>query len=319
MKLSYRFALALIAILLVTVVLAPVSGSTRWMRTLQDSAHGPVFGCIALLALGILRTRPRFESQAPWRQYLIALGVAALLGVASELAQIPVGRDASFADVRHDLLGALAFLAVASVFDRRLHRAAQRHVARVGIFLVAACALGVLAAPMARAVVEYQRRDASFPVIADFSHRFDRYFVSQNVTAIEAAGLPPPWSTRANESAMRVTFLAGAYPGIDFFELLPDWSAYSTLALDLTNPTSSPLVLTLLVLDADHDYELEDRYTGSVIVPASTRRVTRVALADIEAGPPQRRIDLRRIDRVVLFRDQACEAGEMYVSRVWLE
>jgi hypothetical protein len=320
MKCGHRLALALAGALLLAVVFASVPGSTRWMRTLHDSAHGPVFGCIAVLMLFILRARPRFGAMPARIQYLIALLGAASLGAASELAQMPTGRDASLVDLGHDVLGALAFLAIFSAFDSRLNREGKpRRATRAGIVLVGVSALGILAAPMGRALMEYQRRDASFPVIADFTSRYDRYFVGRRGVLIESAVMPPAWAERTHESAMRVHFLPAPYPGIDLFELSPDWRKYSALVMDLTNPTQVPLELSLLVMDAHHDYALEDRYSTALQLPPATRRRIRIPMEDIEAGPPGRSIDLANMAGIVMFRTRHSQADEMYVSRVWLE
>ena len=54
------------------------------------------------------------------RQYAIAFIVAVASGIATELAQIADGRDASWIDVRNDVLGALAFLLLFAAFDRHV-------------------------------------------------------------------------------------------------------------------------------------------------------------------------------------------------------
>lgn len=320
MKCSHRLALVLAGALLLAVIFASAPGSARWMRTLHDSAHGPVFGCIAVLGLFVLRAHPRFGAMPVRTQYLIALLAAAWLGAASELAQMPTGRDASLVDLGHDVLGALAFLAIFSVFDARLRGEGKpRRAIRAMVVLAGVCALGILAAPMAHALMEYHRRDANFPVIADFTSRYDRYFVGRNGALIEPVRMPAAWAERASESAMRVRFLPAPYPGIDFFELSPDWRHHSALVMDLTNPTPIPLELSLLVMDVHHDYALEDRYSTTLQLPAATRRRIRIALKDIEAGPPERSIDLANMAGIVMFRARHSQAAEMYVSRVWLE
>ena len=48
-------ACASIGILLVAVVFAPVPGHKVWISRLHDFAHGPIFGCVAVLLLIALR------------------------------------------------------------------------------------------------------------------------------------------------------------------------------------------------------------------------------------------------------------------------
>jgi len=321
-SIGLTIALALTGALFLAVVFVSAPGPARWVRTLHDSAHGPIFGCIAVLVLIILRIRSPSGTRgasAPWQQYLIALGVAVLLGGASELAQIPTGRDASFADLRHDVLGALGFLALFSVFDPHLRRRGELRMAgRAVIVLIGVCALVILASPMARALVEYHRRDAQFPVIADFTNRYDRYFVGQAGASIGPMQMPARWAGQPSEATMRVSFLPAPYPGIDFFELVPDWTAYSTLILDITNPTTTTLELSLLVMDAHHDYALENRFSTTLTLPPATRRRVRIQLRDIASGSGFP-IDLAAMAGIVLFRTQGSLADEMYLSGVRLE
>jgi len=318
MKWMRRVVPALIVILLAVVVFAPAPGSTRWWRTLEDSAHGPVFGCIALLLWVALRVVPRLQRVAAGREYMIALFAAVTLGGLSELAQIPTGRDASFMDWRNDILGAIAALALLWAFEPqpRVPRPWGRRGAALAVVFVT---VAILATPLALSTLEYRRRDASFPMLADFTGKYDRYFIEQKNSTVEPAQLPAPWATREGEPAMLVKFVGGDYPGIAIIETPPDWRAYASLALDLTNPTDAELPLTLRVHDAQHNQAYSDRYNTSLSIPARTRSVLRISLADVRHGPATRLLDLDRVAGVVMFRQRGSQAGQMYVSRVWLE
>lgn len=314
------YALALILILLAAVVFAPVPGDTRWLRTLHNSAHAPIFGCVALLALVVVRAHPRLEPISLRWQYLLALAAVLLLGVVTEILQIPAGRDASVEDALHDTIGALAFLGVFAVFDARVRTVPRSHMIRFAAGIVAAGSLATAAAPVTRAAIKYQQRDQRFPVIVDFSQRYDRYFILQRSAEFSPATVPNPWATAAAEPALRVRLFDGEYPGMEFIELLPDWSGYSTLAVDLTNPTPLNLQLVLRVHDATHANQPADRFGKRVELPARTRQVIRIPLREIAAGPRTRTLDLRRVAGVIVFRTQdSPPAGEMYLSKMWLE
>lgn len=309
-------ALALIGILLVTVIWAPVPGHRRWIGALHNAAHAPIFGCIAVLMWTAIRAHARLALLSPVRQYLLALISTALLGIVTELAQIPTGRDASVSDALNDMLGALAFLLVFCAFDPRLRSA--RPVRAIAI-VAAALLFAIPAAPVVRAAAKYQQRDHRFPVLAEFSHGYDRFFIMQQSSVFKPKRLPEAWASSADESAMHVRFLAGPYPGMDFIEPSPDWSGYSTLAFDVTNPTSKRLELLLRVHDAAHINQLADRFNKLVSVAPSTRVVLRIPLSEIRSGPQTRELDLRHVAGIILFRTDASQAGEMYLSKVWLE
>jgi len=320
MKRVHMIALVLIAILLAAVVFAPVPGATRWIRTLHNSAHAPIFGCVSLLLLLIARSHPRLQSLGLLAQYVLALIAALVLGVVTELLQIPVGRDASVEDALHDTIGALAFLGVFAAVDTRIRTVPQNIAIRSAAAVVGLVSLGIAATPVTRAAIKYQQRDARFPVLTDFSQRYDRYFILQQFSEFSPVTLPAPWAHAEDEAAMRVRLLDGPYPGMNFIEPVPDWSCYSTLALDLTNPTPMNLQFVLRVHDVEHNNRPDDRFGKRFELPAGTRKILRIPLQEIAAGPKTRRLDLHRIAGLIVFRtDDSPPAGELYLSRVWLE
>jgi len=156
-------------------------------------------------------------------------------------------------------------------------------------------------------------------VLADFTADYDRYFIGQGNSTVEPALLPAPWSAHERESAMLVKFLDGDYPGIAIIETPPDWRAYSSLALDLTNPTDTELRLRLRVHDVQHNQGYADRYNTSVVIEPRTRTVVRVALSDVRFGPATRLLDMAHVDGVVLIRLRGSQTEQMYFSRAWLE
>lgn len=319
MRLNFAAALALTGILLAAVVFAPVPGNTRWITTLHDTAHAPIFGCLAVLGLFLVRSRHRFRSTSIPRQYLAALALATLLGVATEAVQLATGRDASFADIGRDVLGAIAFLVLYAAFDNQIgHAANVRRVRSIGV-VSAVLLFVILGMPLARAALEYRARQQRFPVLADFSRQFDPYFFGQNRAEVELRRMPQRWATSTDEATLRVRFASEPYPGIEIAEPARDWRAHSTLALDVTNPTDAELRVILWVSDAQHDYEYADRLNRPIRIPPYTRSVVRVPLAEVENAPATRRMDLGRIATVAVFRGEPEDGTEMYLSRVWLE
>lgn len=320
MKRAYWIALLVIGILLASVVFAPVPGDTRWIRTLHNSAHAPIFGCVSLLTLFIVRGQPRFASLSLAGQYGFALAAALLLGILTELLQIPAGRDASVEDALHDVIGAFALLGIFAAFDSRVRASTHSGIVRLGAAMIGIVALIVAVAPVTRAAIKYQQRDERFPVLADFTARYDRYFILQQSAAFSPAKLPAPWASATGEGAMHVELLEGPYPGLDFIELRPDWSGYATLAVDLTNPTSLPLRLVLRVHDAAHNNQPADRFSRRFELAPRTRQTIRIPLQDVAAGPSTRELDLRNVAGMIIFRtDDSPRANELYFSRAWLE
>lgn len=308
-------ALVLACALLVIIVFAPLPATTVGLRALHDFSHAPVFGCVALLFLYAARSYPRLDALGPGRQYVIAATAAVVCGALTELAQIPVGRDSSWFDVRSDLLGATAFLALFCVVDRRVRRRGLGVVAMIfGIGLLIFHSL-----PAAYAAFAYERRAAAFPVLGDFTRRIDLFFVEPQHAGIEPMAMPTQWAQTAGEGALQVRFGSREFPGLNFYEPAPDWRGYRTLALDVTNPTHVPLTLTLRVHDARHSYEFTDRFNRSFDLAPQTRQVLRIPIAAIESAPRTRSMDMQHIAGVMLFRTGGTAAPQMYMSKLWLE
>jgi hypothetical protein len=309
MGLKFAGALALAGILLAVVVFAPVPGNTRWITTLHDTAHAPIFGCLAVLSLFLIRAWGPFRSASIPRQYLAALVLTTLLGVATEVAQLVTGRDASFADIGRDVLGAAAFLVLYAALKKQMSLGI---VSAVLLFVI-------LGTPLARAALEYRAREQRFPVLADFSRQLNPYFLGQNRAEVESLPMPQRWAASEDETTLRVLFAREPYPGIEISEPAPDWRKYSTLALDLTNPTEAEVRVVLWVSDAQHDYEYADRLNKVVRIAPQTRTVERIALTEVENAPATRRMDLSRMANIAVFRAEPGDGRELYVSRVWLE
>jgi hypothetical protein len=314
MKKFRPLAVAVIGILLVAVVFTPVPGHTLALETLQDFAHGPIFGCVALLVLLLIRDHARLAAAPVWVQYLLAFAATVVLGGLSELAQIPIARDASWFDLRSDAVGAAAFLGIFAALDRRLHK-----VVRPACVLIGVALLAIHATPLATATTEYLRRDREFPVLLDFTQQLDSYFLVPQWAHLDLHSMPPRWAQRPGESTLRVRFDTGPWPGIDFTEPGPDWREYRDLALDITNPTDSELLVVLRVHDVHHNFQYADRFNRTLRVPAQTRSVLRVPIADIQSAPAGRPMDLTQIADFMLFRASEVTTAEMWISRAWLE
>ena len=307
-----------IGILLAAVVFAPVPGHTVWIHRLHDFAHGPIFGCVVVLLLLALRRTQKFAALKVASQYAIAFAGAVTLGVLTEVAQIPAGRDASWLDVRSDLIGAVSFLALWAAFDP--HSPLQSAPMRRGAALLVGITLfGYLLAPIVQSAIEYSRRRSQFPVIADFSRGLDMYFTWRSNVVVDFAPLPPALRATRGESAAHVRFLPQPYPGLNFHEPWADWRGYSRLAIELANPAQRPLELVVRVHDALHNNEFNDRYNKRITLPAGARDVFRFPLEEIRRAPASRVMDLANIRGVIVFRATGLPPDEMYMSRLWLE
>ncbi|MBK6598436.1 MAG: hypothetical protein IPG25_11375 [Proteobacteria bacterium] len=276
--------------------------STTLWRVVEDIGHEPLFALLALALLAVTRSR---WPGLPWRQYAVAAVAATVLGAVSELAQVPVGRDASWGDFYRDLLGIGIALTAFAAFDRRNTIAGPWRA----LFAVAALA-GVVwvCAPIVEVARAYAYRATIFPRLADFSAARDSFWS-------RGSGARRTFE----DGALTVDFVSEPFPGVAWFEPQPDWRDYDYLVVDVENPNDSLLQLTLRVHDRAHNWEFVDRFNRNIRLAARERRVVRVPLADIERAPTGRSMDMGHIADVSLYRSESIGPSRMVVYTLELQ
>lgn len=313
-----RAAILLVLPALLSLLLfVTIPGEGLWHKVLLDATHGPIFATIAVLLLSLQPAHARDST----RSQAIAFAGAVALGGLIEILQTLGHRPGSWFDLMTDAAGAATGLAL-----WRLHRAWKAPTASTGgragpawALAVALAGITIVAWPPLQAAQAYARRAAEFPVIADFGSASDPSFVETQGSSAAVVELPAPWAQSQGESALRIAYRDGGPRAVQIVEPSGDWSAYSTVAVDLTNPGDSELRLTFRIFDASHDMDYRDRFNLPVAVPPRTRTTVRVALAAVEAAPASRRMDLGHVADVMLFGQPGDGSGEFYVSRLWLE
>jgi hypothetical protein len=170
----------------------------------------------------------------------------------------------------------------------------------------------------------YFARQQSFPILASYGDHVALPMVSTANAAATVEALPEEWRRRSGEGALRVHYEQGSssnawpirYVGI---ELSPDWRGYSTLALDLANPGSVALPLSLRIRDAGHHWEFDPPPALSFKLPAATRATYRFELGRIATRDGRRPLDIARIEEIFLMPAEPDVAADLFLARVWLE
>lgn len=312
-------AALLLAVLLGAVVFSPriAAENTLLNGTLHNFAHGPVFGLIALVILFGLRGQVRFVAQPLVRQYVLVFALTAFLGLATEVAQRFTGRDASLDDLVTDLLGAAGFLLLFAAFDSSRRAIARK--ARAALVAVGFLALCALCWPVVLTIHAYADRARAFPVIADFTRGVGLPFIIARNARVDIVPLPRQWAVAEAERALRIQLHGTRWPGIRIAEPAPDWTGYDHLAIELVNPNSFELAISMRIDDRHHNDSYEDRYNATFRLAPLARTTIRIALEDIEAAPRDRKLDLRNVARVLMFRREALREETFYLVRVELE
>ena len=274
-------------------LLAPLPPNpTRAFQAMENAAHAPLFAGLAWLALRSWRAaQPRGGEREPLSRYLALWMLITLVGALTELAQRYTGRDASWADLANDALGAaLALISMAA----RAGQPARMPVPARGL-TTAALSLGLVlyAAPPLWSAAAYIQRWAQLPVLWQCCSPLRDYFV--------------------------VPLIGPQYRGVVLEEPYADWRGYRTLVLELRNSSATPITVTVRVHDALHDWQFIDRYNQAFVLDAARTTRVEIALRDIAYAPRGRSMDLAHIAGVAAFRADGACAAEFRIEAIRLE
>ena len=293
---------------------SPDPGVSRGSAAIHDFAHAPIFGCVALLVLQWSRQQVFTRDWQVGTHYFFAFIAAVVLGAATEVAQMFANRDASWIDLRSDVLGALAFCGLYTMLDPRVDKMTIRVIGIVvgGLLLV------WHSIPAVRVAIAYLHRSQDFPSLIDARDSRADDFASVFRASGEYAQLPARY-VNGGEQALHIQFGPEDWVGLDLDEPYPDWSGHRALLLDLTNPNEGALDVTIRVHDRTHNWEFGDRFNRTFRLAPQTRTTLRVPLDEIERAPVGRRLNLQHVANLQLFTSGANAGRELYVSRIWLE
>ena len=303
-------ALAGVAVCVVVAVFAP--GPDRYVRSamrFHDFLHVPGFVLVAALLLAgwrIAPCRPRRRSA----HLALIFGLSVALGILVELLQVVAGGGGDPWDVARDAAGAASALLLASSFWSEVRRPA-RWALRLAALVVAA----VFAVPTLGALLDESRARHQFPVLADFSRasEFDRFEWSGSAPAsLVCTG------GRGTRCVVQVSLLPGLYPGFALTYFPRDWRGFRHFVVSCANASDTPLALTIRIDDMRHNGRYTDRFNRTYVL-APGRNEVRVPLADVEAAPCGRRLDLGRVRDVVVFAYQLATPRRIVVHSLRLE
>ncbi|MCC6630832.1 MAG: hypothetical protein IT482_02065 [Gammaproteobacteria bacterium] len=279
-------------------IVAPVTlpGSRVWLITLENTMHAAVF---ALVALALSKHFNRWA----------VLGIAAALAAATELLQVPGPRTASLSDFWLDLAG--AGLALGSVYARGTPR-----LPSLTLLLVSAA---LILTPITTTALAYRDRHANPALVA----RFDRPWslVLTSATAEKARSrLPEQWSGNDSSWALLLRFPVADYPRVNFLEPAADWRPYRSLVLDVVNPETFEVPLTVMLRDdrPDNAPGVFD-HARTVRVPPSTRSRFELDIGQVGRTNAENPLQLSRMRRLTLYLDHPGQPTRLYLVSARLE
>ena len=311
--------MAAVAALLAATVLAQTPNGPVFLHVAQKLAHPVVFGICSLLILSLRHRLPLHDMSLRITEYASAFAITVGAGVMSEIAQGFTHRDPSIIDVLRDSLGAATALA-GHCFVSGTGASGPRRGRGVRMGAGVVCALGFVAAsaPMVWCLAAYANRDLHAPVLWQPRSALDMYFADARGCELRDYGaLATPDNTPPSLCVALPSSEGSA--GFVLREPYPDWRGRSTLMIDLSNPTSQALQLTVRVNDRSHNQEEQDRYNRSFVVAAQMRCVIAIPVAEIAAAPRGRRMDLEHIAHMAVFRSGRSGDARLVLRRIWLQ
>jgi VanZ family protein len=271
-------------------------------RTIENAGHMPLFFLGTLFVISILQRNPQLNVA---RMYALAGSIGAGAGFLSEVIQKPLHRDASWEDVFADAVGALCAVALHAAFTRRLQ---LRRPVRIAALIVGLACITIYVAPILNMSRAYIYRNAQFPVLASFQSDTELFWIVGYGVRREI-----------RDRALDVVFQASEFPGVSFHEPVRDWRRFKTLAIDVENPATEALKLTVRVHDIGHGRYYTDRFNRSFTLAAGERRMLRIPLEDVRQAPRNRLMNMAQISDVTVFRSRTEGSRQMRLHGMRLE
>jgi len=315
----WLFGLAVLA-LLAFVEFAYVPGHNRLMGEINNAGHIPVFGLLAIALLHLLKLIRPAARQKLFQVYLKAFILTVILGAATEGYQYFGPRDADFADLIRDAIGAVSFLALyAAVRDRDLKEWRSRFPSRRLSLLGLTAVLWVLGGwGVTTWSVAFAHRNNSFPVVSDFSSTWSTKFLQPLDAHLDTDGRTPVAPNGHYTAGTRLHFDSGSWPGLLLVDAYPDWREYDSLVLVSYLEEDRSLFLGFSIADRQHNQELEDRYTTAFgVAPGLNRNA--ISLNDVRFGPTERELDLEQVYAIRIFSTSEGIGRNVLLLKMWLK
>ena len=314
---SVLFGFGIIGVYLVLTFLRLPNNSILWLE-IHNAGHTPLFGLLALFVLGL--TWNYFERIRRIRaHYLLAFTLSVFCGLMLEIYQIWGPGDSDVIDLVRDMAGAISFLAIFAIFDRRWRITSRRSISGMKI-IVGFLGISVLIAsltPLALWSAAYILRNKNFPEIVAFESPIERKFARSQNSYFSIVNAPDKWDGKRGKVGQLILG-KGNYPGIAVREPYPDWSGYQTLRLEVYLSFPKPLSCTLRIHDSQHDESYHDRYNGQINLKPGPNEIN-ISLADVRRAPANRLMNMKEIRSLILIAQNGAPACTLYIANIKLE
>ncbi len=297
LRLKHYFPLAFI------VVMSPfffVSGpdqyTTRLFSALWDCGHVVFFA--VLVAAVNLRWNLRSLKHS-----LCLICIVFVCGGLIELVQTYIGRDGNWLDLLRDLTGTCLGLLWLQQPTKIIWYA--RFFA---LFLLLPSVNAVVKAAYGQIHAARQ-----FPLLNDFESVIELQSIRGPVNRAK------DYAT-SHAHSLKINFTTDEYSEVSFNDLYQSWEGFRFLSIDLYKPDDLPLAVIIRINDRQHELganDYSDRYNKKFSLNQGWNHLE-ISITDIQHAPATRLMDLRQIQKIVVFSANLKAPRDIYLDNIRL-
>ncbi|WP_100658583.1 hypothetical protein [Alteromonas flava] len=263
------------------------SYGSPFINALHNGAHIGVFFVVGWALLPLFHARIRTR--------IAILVVATLVGsLLIEGIQEAVGRAFQWIDIYRNFIG----LGLGIALRARLYVVEKHKKTIANLALVCLSVIFLIdRATFIKLAVGQVYFSLNAPVLAEFDYAFEQANWRTFATA-----------KHIHQGELIVTVNEDrSYAGVAFTDFPANWNEYSGLVVEVDNPNSANISLTVKITDRQHDvgvHHYDERYNGHWSLPPG-RSTLEIPIADIQSGPKHRLLNIGAINRIDFFLEQA--------------
>lgn len=283
----------------------PGYDSSRSFKHFWDTGHILFFSIFSWFFSFYLGRNFSFPKLGCW-----ILFITLMAGGGVELIQSTGSRSPSMSDLYRDFLGSFLTLSFFIPQRKRLNKYTLKAFQTAVIIIIVLSFV-----PLKNALVDEWNARKAFPLLADF----------------ERSGELKRWNGNANRSlnseiifsgshSMEIGLKTTTYSGVSLKYFPHDWSGYQFIEFRVYNPSESELKMTCRIHDRRHTegkQRYEDRFNRTFKISGGWNHI-RIPLADVEAAPKERKMDMKQIAGMGIFAVRLPEPRKIYLDDVRL-
>jgi hypothetical protein len=277
---------------------------------IRNALHVIAFAIIAAVIFEVLPMRPATA-------VLSTLAFVAVLGALAELAQTQVGKSFGVTDLFRDLAGATLYLCARLVWQwtNSTKRAPAIHFSAR---LISVALGALLFVPLTYWLYTTNQVAAKYPTILDFEDRWDAYLF-QTVESEFSFVTADASGRDFDETFAEITLLDHDWSGIKISPLVPDWSSFQYLTMQVAIVGAYESRIVVFLNDGAHPgYSSQHGIGIHNVGPEPT--VIRFPLHDVVDKPGRPPLDPSKIKLVyIIARTKSHSTSEKGGPRLLLD